>query len=70
MRRSTQGHDKAHPDIAVSFYCLGDVYYEQENYEEAAKLYKQGLEKDRTVYGRNSIHSEIAVSLCNLAKVY
>ncbi len=50
MRRAINGHEKADPSIAHSLKDLFHWYFEQENYDEAAKLYKQSLEMYRTVY--------------------
>jgi tetratricopeptide (TPR) repeat protein len=50
-----------HPEVASTLNKLGNLYYEQGDFENALKVYKEGLEVERAVL--DVFHPNVVVTL-------
>ncbi len=70
MKLRIHGHNKLHPDIAMSLSYLVSVYHGLRKYDKALEKHEQCLEMFLAIHGREKPHPAIAMSLDNLGNVY
>ena len=59
---------ESHPDIALSYYNIGNIYHSQGDYDLALEYYQQSLAIRKQVYGES--HPDVALSYNNIGVVY
>ena len=59
---------KKHRNLAIILKCMAQVYHDQSNYDEAARLYFESLETTKAVFG--DFHPEVASLLNKIGNLH